>query len=89
MTETPDPSSREFDAAFRKAFRDLVLWRRDVRRFGLGTLYRPGDPGSLEAAVRAAVARYDSLLDAVVRAAPELSWEHDRQVLTALYQRIG
>lgn len=33
MSETSDPSSREFDAAFRQAFRDLVLWRRDVRRF--------------------------------------------------------
>jgi 5,6-dimethylbenzimidazole synthase len=33
MSETPDPSSREFDAAFRQTFRDLVLWRRDVRRF--------------------------------------------------------
>jgi len=33
MTETHDPSSRPFDTAFRHAFRDLVLWRRDVRRF--------------------------------------------------------
>ena len=33
MSETPDPSSQAFDAAFRQAFRDLVLWRRDVRRF--------------------------------------------------------
>ena len=33
MTETPDPSPRQFDAAFREAFRDLILWRRDVRRF--------------------------------------------------------
>jgi 5,6-dimethylbenzimidazole synthase len=33
MSETPEPSSREFDAAFKAAFRDLVLWRRDVRRF--------------------------------------------------------
>jgi 5,6-dimethylbenzimidazole synthase len=33
MSETPDPSSQVFDAAFRQAFRDLVLWRRDVRRF--------------------------------------------------------
>ena len=33
MTETPDPSLRQFDAAFREAFRDLILWRRDVRRF--------------------------------------------------------
>jgi 5,6-dimethylbenzimidazole synthase len=33
MTEAPDPSLRQFDAAFREAFRDLILWRRDVRRF--------------------------------------------------------
>ena len=33
MTETPHPSARPFDAEFRQAFRDLVLWRRDVRRF--------------------------------------------------------
>src|SRR6266581_9365445 len=33
MSETPDRSSQTFDAAFRQAFRDLVLWRRDVRRF--------------------------------------------------------
>src|SRR5260370_7750292 len=33
MTETPDPSPRPFDAAFRQSLRDLVLWRRDVRRF--------------------------------------------------------
>src|SRR6266481_7369643 len=33
MSETSDPSSQAFDAAFRQAFRDLVLWRRDVRRF--------------------------------------------------------
>ncbi len=33
MTETPDPPARQFDAAFRESFRDLVLWRRDVRRF--------------------------------------------------------
>jgi 5,6-dimethylbenzimidazole synthase len=30
MTET---SPRQFDEGFREAFRDLVLWRRDVRRF--------------------------------------------------------
>src|SRR5260221_3283884 len=33
MTETQGPFARRFDAAFRQAFRDLVLWRRDVRRF--------------------------------------------------------
>jgi 5,6-dimethylbenzimidazole synthase len=33
MTETPDSSPRPFDERFRETFRDLVLWRRDVRRF--------------------------------------------------------
>ncbi len=33
MTGTLDVPPRQFDAAFRKSFRDLVLWRRDVRRF--------------------------------------------------------
>ena len=33
MTEIPDSSPRPFDETFRETFRDLVLWRRDVRRF--------------------------------------------------------
>jgi len=33
MTEKQAPSPHAFDAGFREAFRELVLWRRDVRRF--------------------------------------------------------
>ena len=33
MTEMPDSSPRPFDERFRETFRDLILWRRDVRRF--------------------------------------------------------
>ena len=33
MTEAPGPSPRMFDDEFRQGFRELVLWRRDVRRF--------------------------------------------------------
>jgi 5,6-dimethylbenzimidazole synthase len=33
MTEMSDPSPRPFDVRFRETFRDLILWRRDVRRF--------------------------------------------------------
>ena len=44
MSEMPDPSPGEFDAAFRRAFRDLVLWRRDVRRFRRD----PIDPGLIQ-----------------------------------------
>jgi 5,6-dimethylbenzimidazole synthase len=33
MTETPEPPPGHFDREFRQLFRDLILWRRDVRRF--------------------------------------------------------
>ncbi len=33
MTETPNASPPPFDREFRESFRDLILWRRDVRRF--------------------------------------------------------
>src|SRR6266478_2882709 len=33
MTKKQAPSPHAFDAGFREAFRELVLWRRDVRRF--------------------------------------------------------
>jgi 5,6-dimethylbenzimidazole synthase len=33
MTGIPASSPRPFDEVFRETFRDLVLWRRDVRRF--------------------------------------------------------
>jgi len=41
MTETLNPSPRQFDAEFRESLRELVLWRRDVRRFRRD----PVDPG--------------------------------------------
>lgn len=41
MTQVLDESSRHFDAAFRESFGNLVLWRRDVRRFRRD----PIDPG--------------------------------------------
>jgi 5,6-dimethylbenzimidazole synthase len=44
MTETPHPSPRHFDEEFREAFRDLVLWRRDVRRFRVD----PVDPALID-----------------------------------------
>jgi 5,6-dimethylbenzimidazole synthase len=33
MIETPNPSPPPFGQEFRESFRDLILWRRDVRRF--------------------------------------------------------
>ena len=38
MTVHQGPCPPTFDAAFRAAFRDLVLWRRDVRRFKTDTV---------------------------------------------------
>lgn len=60
-----------------------------VRRYGLGTTYRPGDAADL---VRACRELADGHADAVsrVRAArAALSWEHDAATLTALYERVG
>ena len=50
MTEVLNESSRRFDAAFRESFRDLVLWRRDVRRFRRD----PIDPGLIHSLIELA-----------------------------------
>jgi len=50
MTEMLHPSSRHFDAAFRESLRDLVLWRRDVRRFRRD----PVDPGLIRSLIELA-----------------------------------
>lgn len=60
-----------------------------VRRYGLGTLYTPGDAGSLAAAVREAVARWPELTASVRAARDELCWENDAGVLCRVYERLG
>src|SRR5579863_6044145 len=50
MTEMLNTSSRHFDAKFREALRDLVLWRRDVRRFRRD----PVDPGLIHSLIELA-----------------------------------
>lgn len=60
-----------------------------VRRHGLGTLYRPGDPADLTRAVREAVADFSELARRVALAAPALSWDHDAAALSAVYDGIG
>jgi glycogen synthase len=60
-----------------------------VRAHGLGTLYRAGDPASLVAAVREAVARYPELVRRVRAAAPLLSWEVDAGVLLGVYDKLA
>lgn len=64
---------------------DLPELRLLVTRYGLGELYRPGDPESLRAAVRRAVAHYPELLRAVDAARTELAWERDAAHLLTLY----
>ncbi len=60
-----------------------------VRRYQLGTLYRPGDADSLVEAVRAAVADYPALREHVLAAAPELSWERDGARLRQVYATLA
>ena len=48
--DTPTPPSTGFDSAFRARLRDLLLWRRDVRRFRRDPL----PAGALEALIELA-----------------------------------
>ena len=60
-----------------------------VRGYRLGTLYRPGDPASLAAAVAAALGRYDEHVAAVRTARPSLSWSADERVLLDVYAGLA
>jgi glycogen(starch) synthase len=60
-----------------------------VRAYGLGTLYRAGDPTSLVEAVREAIARYPELVQRVRAAAPLLSWDIDSRVLRGVYDKLA
>jgi glycosyltransferase involved in cell wall biosynthesis len=60
-----------------------------VRAYGLGTLYRAGDPTSLVEAVREAIARYPELVRRVRAAAPLLSWDVDSRVLRGVYDKLA
>jgi len=68
---------------------DLPEIRRVVDATGIGTLYRPGDPRSLAAAVQAAVDRYADLRTAVEAAAPSLAWSADAQRLVEVYAALA
>ncbi len=67
---------------------DLPALRAVVRAHDLGTLYRPGDPDALVAAVRRACADHARHAAAVRRAAPALSWEADADRLLAAYAAL-
>lgn len=59
-----------------------------VRRHGIGTLYRAGDPADLVRAVREAVEGYGGLTAAVVAAEHELSWAADGTALVGVYDAL-
>lgn len=67
---------------------DVQELARVVREHDLGTLYRPGDPDSLAAAIREAVERYPRLVANVRAAEPLLSWEHDAKALLGVYATL-
>ncbi|MFJ6216221.1 glycosyltransferase [Streptomyces sp. NPDC092296] len=68
---------------------DLPELARTVRRYDLGELYRPGDPGSYRAALRRAGERYPQLLRSVAVARAELAWERDARRLVSLYGALA
>jgi glycosyltransferase involved in cell wall biosynthesis len=68
---------------------DVPELRRVVTEHGIGVLYRPGDPESLATAVQSAVNHYPDLVTAVRRAAPQLSWKPDEQVLHQVYAELS
>ncbi len=67
---------------------DLPALRRLVQAHGIGTLYRPGDSGSLAAATTEAVGRYHELKDRVVAAQGALSWDRDARCLRSVYRDV-
>lgn len=67
---------------------DLPALRQVVRTHDLGTLYRPGDPDALVAAVRAACTDHARYAEGVRRAGEALAWEHDARRLLAVYEAL-
>jgi len=68
---------------------DVDELARVVRQYDLGPLYRPGDAGSLRAAVDSAVADFERYACNVYAARSALSWEADAARLRAVYARLA
>ncbi len=64
---------------------DLPEMRAVVTQYKLGTLYEPGSPQSLAAAVRALIENYTTYADGVRSAVAELNWEKDSATLITAY----
>lgn len=68
---------------------DVGELARMVRKHNLGTLYAPGDAGSLIRAVGEAVAGYEKFRVAVEAARGELSWSTDAARLLDVYAKLA
>ena len=67
---------------------DLPAIRELMTEHHLGTLFRPGDPGSLVDAVHELVASYPRHLEAVRAARLDLNWAVDARVLVKAYEDL-
>jgi len=67
---------------------DLPAIRDVVRDHRVGTLFRPGDAGSLVDAVRELVSNYPEHVQAVRAAQRALSWDVDSRVLIGAYRDL-
>ena len=63
--------------------------RAVVTQYKLGTLYTPGDPASLTAAVRDLIDNYPTYADGIRSAATDLNWETDSATLVAAYAELA
>jgi hypothetical protein len=68
---------------------DLPELRGVVKRYGLGSLFRPGDPADLTRAVREVVSDFRAFCEAVTNAKPELTWPRDEAVLLEVYAGLN
>jgi glycosyltransferase involved in cell wall biosynthesis len=70
---------------------DLPEAARLVRERGVGWCAAPGDPASVAATLRTALARRgdEALRDRLGRAAAELSWQREKQRLLAVYEDLA
>lgn len=68
---------------------DLPELRAVVTQYKLGTLYEPGNPQSLTAAVRTLIEDYSTYTDGVRTAATTLNWEQDSATLVASYSDLA
>lgn len=68
---------------------DLPEMASLVRRTGIGALYRPGDPVSLDAAVRRVRDDHEAHVGAVEAAQEELSWSLDSARLIEVYRWLS